>query len=371
VRRADAVALLAVMAGGTALALLAPWPVALALAVGSVALMRGRRAFLPVALVTLAINTAILAWAEPGGWRLGLEGGLRLVAGLGVSLAVMSRVGAARLLEGLRLGPRATAWSAAVLLAAEDARTDFARLRLARELEGAWPEGRFARAREAASLLPPLLVSAYRRATIRREALRLAGHDTPPRFVPIVAVAALATAGRLAFLALPNVALTYAVVFLGGVLFGPLVGAAGAALAMLVTDLMLTGLYPPGLVNVPAMMLLGLAGGALRRVDYRGASGAMLAGALGIASMFLFSVASDVATWAILYAPRTEALAPIVVLGLAFNVVPALVNGALFAASVGPCVSAFDAWRPREAPAGGEEGQLPALPSAGPLPPQA
>lgn len=343
--------LLALLAAATLAALLAPWPVAVALGLVALALMPRRGAFLLFALPALALNAALLQWIEPGAWREGLVGGARLVAAVGANLALLGRVGAARLADGLRLPPRATAWSAAVLLAAQDVGRDFARLKLAREVDGDWPRGRVARAREAARLLPALVVAAVRRATIRREALRLAGHDTPAAFVPIVAVAGLAAAGRLAFLALPNVALTYVVVFVGGVLFGAWVGAAGGALAMLVTDLALTGLYPPGLVNVPAMALLGLLGGALRRVDWSGSPGAVLAGAVGIAATFAFSVASDAATWLLLYADRPAALAPLVLVGLAFNVLPALVNGALFATGVGPCVRAFAAWRGARPPA--------------------
>src|SRR5581483_6830189 len=274
-RRADAVAVLLAVAAATLLALAAPWPAAAAVALAALLVVRERKAFLLLAGSTIAINAAVL-WLAGGGLEQGAVGGLRMAAAMGASLAALSRVGAARLAEGLRLPPRATAWVAAVLLAAHDVRTDFERLRLARTLEGAWPRGRLARAREAARLLPALTVAAHRRAAIRRDALRLAGHDTPARFVPIVTVAALATAGRLALLALPNVKLTYVVVFLGGLLWGPLVGATGGALAMLMTDLMLSGLYPPGLVNVPAMALLGLAGGALRRVDWSGLAGALL-----------------------------------------------------------------------------------------------
>src|SRR5688572_14878303 len=84
--------------------------------------------------------------------------------------------------------------------------------------------GRVAPARAAVSMLPALLVAGLRRAQVRRDALRLAGHATGSAFTPIIAVAALAAAGRLAFAAVPNVAPTYVIVFLGGILFGPLVG---------------------------------------------------------------------------------------------------------------------------------------------------
>jgi hypothetical protein len=364
VKRAAAVLLVAAMLAGTALALLAPLPVLAALVAAGIALMRGRRGFLLFLAISLPINVAILAYVDrDGGWLRGLEGGLRLGAALAVNLAILTRVGAARIVDGLRLPPRTTALLAAVLLAAHDIGRDFARLKDARRLEGAWPLGRLARAREAARLVPALVVAAHRRAGIRREALQLAGLRFPAWFVPLVAVAALAAAGRMAFLALPNVALTYVVAFLGGVLFGALVGAGGAALGMLLTDLALTGLYPGGLVNVPAMALLGLLGGALRRVELDPATSA----AIGIVATFLFSAAADSVTWLVLYADVPEAWAPMVMLGLAFNVIPALVNGALFAASVAPTVRAFRAWRgPARA-----QGRAPGVPPESPAAPPA
>ena len=332
------------MAAGTALALLAPLPVLAALVLGGTAIMRSRRSFLLFVAVSVPLNVAILALAvRPDGWLVGLTGGLRLAAALATNLALLSRAGAARLLEGLRLPPRATALLAAILLAAHDVGRDLARLRDARRLEGAWPRGRIARAREAARLVPALLVAAHRRAETRREALELAGHATAAWFVPVVAVAALSAAGRMAFLALPNIALTYVVAFLGGMLFGWRVGAAGALVGMLLTDLLLTGLYPGGFVNAPAMALLAVVGGA-----FRGRTpDPMLAATVGIASTFLFSAAADSLTWLVLYAGRPEAWLPIVLAGLAFNVLPALVNGALFAACVGPTARAFAAIRGR------------------------
>lgn len=341
-RRALALLVLAGMVGATALALLAPLPVLVALCVVGIALLPERRAFLLFLAVAIPINVAILAYVDrEQGWLLGLTGGLRLGAALGTNLALLARVGAPRLIEGLRLPARATALLAAILLAAEDVARDFRRLRDARRLEGAWPRARLARAREAARLVPPLVVAAHARAITRREALQVAGHAFPAWFVPVVAIAALAAAGRMAFLALPNVALTYVVAFLGGLLFGPFAGAAGAFLGMALTDFLLSGLYPGGFVNAPAMAILALVGAAFRRVRLDAA----LSAAIGIASTFLFSVASDTFTWLLLYSTVPGAWLPIVLAGLVFNVIPALVNGALFAASVTPTVRAFRAWQ--------------------------
>lgn len=371
--RAAALGVLALLAAATALALLAPWPVLALMTVGALPLLRkGRAGYAAFVATTLAINALLLALILPGpraldlgpltlgldgAWK-GLTGGLRLTAALGANLALLGLVGAARLLDGLRLPAPATALLAAVVLSAHDVAADFQRLRTARLLEGQWPRPRMARAREAARLLPLLVLHAHRRATQRRDALRLIGHATPPWFVPVVAVAALAAAGRLAFLALPNVALTYVVVFLGGLLFGPLVGMLGAALGMAITDFLLTGLFPLGFVNVPAMALLGLAGGLLQRIDFDGPTrsekiaGAALAASLGIAGTFLFSAASDLLTWLLVTGAEPNALLPMILAGLAFNVLPALLNGALFALSVGPTVRAFRAAAAPTPPAG-------------------
>ena len=350
-RPLSAAAVLAAMVAATAAALLGPWPVALALAAGGGALARaGRGMLLGFALVALPLN-ALVGWVALGSPWDGLAGGLRLVAALAANVALLSRVGLPRLLDGLRLPRALAAPVAAVLLAAHEAGRDFARLRDARRLDGDWPRGRLAAAREAATLLPALFVAAERRAHERRDALRLAGRDAPGWFVPVVAVAALVAAGRLAFLAFPNVALSYAVAFLGGLAYGPLAAAAGAALGMAVTDLMLTGLYPLGFVNVPAMALLALAGAALRRVDWDGATradraaGRVFAFAAGAAGTLLFSVASDTATWLVVAPGSLAAWRVLVVAGLAFNLVPAVVNGVLFAASVSPVARAFRALR--------------------------
>lgn len=360
---------LAGMVAATALAFVAPPWVLAALALASLLLLRkGRGAFLLFGLVALAVNAAILGWLAPSlsegafllsaeGARLGLEGGLRLVAAMGANLAILSWVPPALVLEELRLPDRANALLAAVLIAARDVGRDFERLRRARELRGDWPRGRLRRAREAARLLPALMVAGERRARVRRDALRSGGHDVGAWFVRVVAVAALAAAGRLAFLALPNVALTYVVVFLGGLLYGAWAGMAGGALGMLVTDLLLTGVYPLGLVNAPAMALLALLGAAMRGVDFLGgsraerATGLVLAACAGIVCTLVFSVAADSLTWLLVYSGEPAAWAPLVLAGLAFNLLPALANAVLFSASVAPVLRAHRALAVAEAPA--------------------
>ncbi len=180
---------------------------------------------------------------------------------------------------------------------------------------------------------------------------------SPPqaRLARVSALAALAIAGRLAFLWLPNVALTYSVVFLAGVLEGALVGAAVGLLAMTVTNLMLSGLHPVLIANGSAMALLGLAGGLLRpwllraprdRLD-RMLQATMLVAA-GFFGTLLFSVAVDSLDFVTSFVLTPEgarigwaAFGPRLLAGLVFNLVPALVNAALFAVVVPAVIEAL------------------------------
>jgi uncharacterized membrane protein len=189
-------------------------------------------------------------------------------------------------------------------------------------------------------------VLALKRALVRRDALRLAGQRTPPHFAPLVAITALAVASRMAFLALPNLKPTFAIVFLGGVLFGPGLGALAGLLAMALTDLLLTGLSVAPFANAPAMALVGLLGGLLRGWSKGDAWGVRVAAAVcGILGTVAFSVAADVLTWLVVAELRDTpgALQGLVVQGLAFNVVPAIANALLFAAAVGPVARAVRA----------------------------
>lgn len=353
--------------------ILPPIPLAAFAVAAVVALRSGRRTFLVFAFFTLGLNALLLGWLVPGetafaaglpfsklGLTRGLLGGLRLVAVTGANLAVLSRLGLQAVLDGLHLPPRSTAFLGAVLLAAHDLGRDAQRLALAQRLDGRWPRNPLRRLVAAARMLGPLMVLALRRGRTRREALRLAGHDTPPQFAALVALTALAAASRLALLALPNLKPTFAIVFLGGFLFGPIVGAASAVLAMAFTDLLLTGLSPAPFANVPAMALVGAMGGLLRGWERTApATLRAAAAACGILATAVFSLSADILTWLIVPEFRTTpgALAALVWAGLAFNVVPAAANAMLFAVAVGPVARAVRA-----------AGLAPPVPSRSPLP---
>ena len=361
-RPAGAWLLLAAATVATWFALTGAWPGVLGLAfVCTMAVRRGRLGLMVFAAATLLVNTLLLAWLSPGaetvavgplqlgtaGAMLGAVGALRVIAIVALNQAILTHLPLPVWLDGLRLPVRATAFLAAVLLASRDVGRDFGRLRDARRLDGAWPHSRLARARAAAALLAPLLVASWRRAETRREALRLAGIAVGRRFAPIVAVTALAVAGRLAFIAIPNVALTYVVVFAGGLAFGAVVGFWSGFWAMALTDLLLSGLAPGPYVNAPAMGLLGALGGALqpRQASADVATLGMLAATAGVVGTLWFSIVTDVATWALVPEFRTSwtLLRLRVLAGLVFNAVPAITNGVLFALAAAPVSRAFAA----------------------------
>jgi hypothetical protein len=363
-KRPMAIAVVAAMALGTTLVLLPAVPAEASLGVVLAAALAMRRPALYVAgvatgaglnavLVGLVTGAATwsagpLEWSLSGAW-LGIAAALRVGAAVGINLAVLEQVRPAVLLESLRLPARPTAFLAAVLLAARDVADDAARLRDSLRIDGAWPSSRRGRIQAAVRLLPALLLLAARRATRRQEALHLAGIATGRHFAPLVAITALAAAGRLLFVPLPNVALTYVVVFLGGMLFGWRIGALAGFLAMALTDLLLSGLYWPAFVNAPAMALVGAAGAWVRPGS--DAAGVLFAGVAGFVATLVFSAASDAATWLLVPELRSDPaiLGAMLLAGFAFNAVPALINAALFAGSVGPVSRAFAAHEERAA----------------------
>lgn len=354
--RAIALGAIALMLAATTMALVGPWPIAGVLAIASLAAMRrGRGAFALFAATTLAINVLVVALVQRAWTTDGLAGAARLAGAMGANLAILSWYGLAQLIEDLTLPPRPTALLSAILLAAEDVARDMARLRMATRLEG-----KTARPKESARLGGLLLVGAQMRATARRDALQVVGLSPPAWFVPFVAIAALCAAGRMAFLAIPNVALTYLVAFAGGILFGPWIAAGAALTGMALTDLILTGLYPAGFVNAPAMALVAFAGAALRRVDWSGVIGRILAGAIGCFAVLLFSIASDAATWAIAFPGHVELLVPLLLAGLVFNILPAVANGILFAWGLSPALAAFASWQERARAPGATRATAPA-----------
>lgn len=355
-------ALVATLAASTVAALTLPVPVVTGLAIVSLLAIRQRRwTWWTVAATTLALHAALFGFLLPGpptwswgalSWSttaasIGLRGGLRLVAVLAVNLVVLSWVSVQRVLDGLGLPAAMTSFLGAVVLSTQDLGRDAQQLVHATQLDGRWPDRTGPRLAAAARLTPALLVLAVRRATTRAEALRLAGHATGPQFAALVAVTALAMVGRMAFVALPNISLTYVVVFAGGLLFGSRLGATAGALAMTLTNLLLTGAYLPSFANVPAMAFIGLLGGLLQTLDMTQDHwlGRLTAGAIGFVTTLAFSALADGATWLLVpeFRGDTAALRILLTAGIAFNAIPAAVNAALFALAVAPLSRAAQA----------------------------
>lgn len=354
-------ALLAVTAAGLILPTL---PLAI-LAAASVGLLRTRRAtFALFAVVSIAINVLLFGLLVRGGqhwdftpfehWdftpftvsalglQRGLVGGLRLVAVMGANLAILSWFGMARILDGLHLPASVTAFLAAVLIAAHDLGRDAQRLVAARRLDGQWPKARMRRIAASATLAAPLMVLALRRGNQRRDALRLAGHDMGPRFAALTGLTALAAVGRLLD-PVPNVSLTFVVVFLAGYLFGATTGALVGLLSMLITNLVISGFHPVLLANAPAMAVVGVLGAGLARVRLTGATLRVAAACCGIIGTVLFSLSADLLAWSLIPEYRAVKLGTYVLAGQAFNVVPAIIHAVLFAAATGPVARAAHA----------------------------
>lgn len=177
-----------------------------------------------------------------------------------------------------------------------------------------------------------------------RAVARPLGPD-PAYLARIAAFAALAIVGRVAFVWAPNYALTYFVVFLAGVLDGKRAGAAVGLIAMTATNLLFSGLHPVLVANGLAMALLGVLGGAVAplvrhvaadRLDK--ALQVMLLVTCGLFGTLLFSVATDLLSYVMMFVLTPEgqaigarALVPLLVMGLVFNLGPALMNALLFA----------------------------------------
>lgn len=328
---------------GAALLLPAPWALLL---LGGLFLVG--RPIVWFTISTLAINSVLLGllvgepdwwtWSNDGAWR-GFVGGARISAVLIWNGVALRNAGYGWFLDALHLPTKASVYVGAIWLSMAGLKQDFSNIKENLELQGAWPASRHGQVRLATQLLPTMLFRAHERANIRKDALQLIGITTPTWFAPFVALTALASAGRIAFIAIPNVALTYVLVFAGGLLYGPRVAMLAAAASMAGTNLILSGFAPQSFVNVPAMMAIGLLGGMLRSLDFRSTSGRMVAAATGFFATLGFSVVADTLAWALIPEFRGSlALLQVRVLaGLAFNVVPAVVNGALFAAVSGAC----------------------------------
>ncbi|MBI4394460.1 MAG: energy-coupling factor transporter transmembrane protein EcfT [Euryarchaeota archaeon] len=234
----------------------------------------------------------------------------------------------------------------------------------AQDLRGLALRGKAGRKRSLRALVVPAFVLSGKRARNLSRALVVAGYEgEATRVGLVIAFASLAIAGRLLFLWIPNVALTYFVVFIAGVAYGTRVGFLSGLLAMAATDIALASGGAGILVNALPMALLGGVSGLLGRVDFgqKGDSplpiAAVLAAVLGFAFSIFFSVAADSLSFGLAVvagAPPDMTVYMVVVGGgLLFNGPAAVANSALFVALSYPVLSTLrraGLVRPREAP---------------------
>jgi hypothetical protein len=320
------------------------------------------KTFLAFLVITVLLNGILLAWVSPGvgatidlgalslGWDgavRGIVGGLRISAIIGVNLAWLEETNVAAVLDGLQLPHGATVFLAAIFIAVQDIGRDFRDLVEGRQMAGEWPRGKLARLTATAGLITPLLVASVGRARVRRDALQVARITVSKNFVPIVALTAVAVAGRMALVAVPNISLVHVVVFVGGLVFGTRIAMLAAMFAMIISNLLLSGFVPTSFVNVPAMMVVGLIGGTLRQVKFNDRPGRVLAFIVGLVATLAFSIVADVSEWLLVPEFRGDVayLQVRILAGLAFNVIPAFVHGALFALVAGPVQRAFTSGR--------------------------
>jgi len=210
----------------------------------------------------------------------------------------------------------------------------------------------------------PLFVSVLRRAREQSIALELAGIlpqrngavSRAHRWAVVAALAALAVAGRLALVAWPGVSLSYFVLFIAGVAYGPIVGLLVGLLERVSTDVLLSGLNPVFLTMAPVEAMLGLLAGLAGRLVNWGQRGrepiafaSVLAAWAGAMMTILFSVAADTINWLAVRTllPRLDPEAAqmgwvaLVARGLVFNVPSLVFNAALFAAAAYPTLLAL------------------------------
>jgi hypothetical protein len=165
----------------------------------------------------------------------------------------------------------------------------------------------------------------------------------------LVALTALAAAGRLMLLALPNISLTFLVVAVAGLAYGGRVGAAVGFASMALTSLMLGGPTPSALTGASAVALLGALCGLLRPTGFpgprRSAAQTVTAAGLGVLLQLAFSLSADAMGWA-LFAAREAGALPLpwyLAGGLLFNVPAAAFQAALFAGALQPVLRALRA----------------------------
>ena len=178
------------------------------------------------------------------------------------------------------------------------------------------------------------------------------------RLTIILALSALSIVGRLAVVWLPNVSLSYLALAVAGLAYGVRTGAAVGFLGRLGSDILISGLNP---ILVPMTIVETMFGAAFGIIGTTFDATTFLSRAtwwtrlilfdLGIVVTLAYSVAADSATWVYYNLLLTDApdaargtlWTTLVVMGLVFSVIPAILNGVLFAAGLPPIFRGLEA----------------------------
>lgn len=178
------------------------------------------------------------------------------------------------------------------------------------------------------------------------------------RLAIVLSLASLSIVGRLALVWLPNVSLSFLALAVAGLAYGVRTGAAVGFLGRLGSDLLISGFNP---ILFPMTIVESLVGAgfglAAHAVDVR----AMMLNAtwwtrmllfdLGLIVTLTYSVAADSMSW-IFYnliltgapdAARGVLWTTLVLMGLVFNVIPAIIHGLVFATVLPPLFRGLDA----------------------------
>lgn len=152
--------------------------------------------------------------------------------------------------------------------------------------------------------------------------------------VALVAIlAALAIGGNYALSALPNVELSSVMVFLGGFLFGPVIGGLVGFIAMVIYQFWNPwgAFIPPiGMAVIGCTVLIGIVGGilgkALQRLDYSDSQWCLLPALFGILLTLFYDLVTNLAYSLSFSVPFIVALLS----GLPFTLIHVISNAMLF-----------------------------------------
>jgi len=164
----------------------------------------------------------------------------------------------------------------------------------------------------------------------------------------IIAVA-MGIAGRLAFIWLPNVMLSYFIVAVIAITYGPMLGALTGGITMLLSD-MVVGFTPLSLFTISGLAIFGLACGIIGRacgLNRRTWSPAhiVFSAAMGAGLVAAYSMFTDIGSTLFFIGGSGDFASKYVMVataGIVFNLPMMFVNGALFGFVLRPVLDAVN-----------------------------